>query len=287
MKQLVSHIKKFVVRAYNKVKQALPDYSHKNSPKKYTQHQHAVVLMLKKKFKTTYRDVVDYLSEMPEICSFIGLNSIPHYTTAQKFFQRIGELRLLSLIDVYACRIIAVDSTGFASYSSRYYDKIANKSRKKRFQKMVLAIDTDKQLIQNVIPAIGYTYDTRYFIPIMKRLKAMYVIADKGFDSTANMLYAIRKKIKPVIEIRKDVRTGIRLRLKKLNKRFRKVYHQRSKAEAVMFVIKRKFGDTVYSRAYGLLRKEIILNAVCYNTYREILLAIMEVFYKDKSLTLC
>ena len=147
---------------------------------------------------------------------------------------------------------------------------------------MVLAIDTDKQMILNCIPAIGYTYDTRYFIPIMKKLKSKYVIADKGFDSTDNNVYVIRRKMKPVIEIRKDAKTGIRLRLKRINKRFRKIYHQRSKAEAVMFVIKRKFGDTVYSRNYCLLRKEILLNAVCYNSYREILLAIIEVFYKDK-----
>lgn len=116
MKQLVSQLKKFVVKAFNKVSQALPTYSHKNSPKKYTQHQHAVILMLKKRFKAAYRDIVDYLSEMRDVQSVIGLEAVPHYTTIQKFFKRIGELKLLSLIDVYSCRIIAVDSTGFASY---------------------------------------------------------------------------------------------------------------------------------------------------------------------------
>jgi len=237
--------------------------------------------MLKKRFKSTYRDVVDYLSEMQEVCYIIGLEHVPHYTTVQKFFMRINESYIYSLIKIYCCKIIAVDSTGFASYSSRYYDRIAGKSKKKRFQKMVLAIDTDRQTILNCIPAVGYTYDSKYFIPIMKKLKAKYVVADKGFDSANNMLHAIRKRIKPVIEIRKGVKTGIRLRLKGINKCYRKIYHQRSKAEAVMFVIKRKFGDTVYSRNYSLLRKEILLNAVCYNTYREILLAIIEVFYKD------
>ena len=53
MKELASKLKKFVVKAYNKVKQALPAYSHKNSPKKYTQHQHVVMLMLKKRFKAS------------------------------------------------------------------------------------------------------------------------------------------------------------------------------------------------------------------------------------------
>lgn len=280
MKKLVSPLKKFVVKAYNKVKQALPAYSHKNSPKKYTQHQHAVMLMLKKKFKSTYRDIVDYISEMPEIRSIIGLNTIPHYTTIQKFFQRVDELKLLSLIEVYSCKVIAVDSTGFTAYSSRYYEKIAKRSKKKRFQKMVIAVDADRQLILNIIPAIGYTYDSRYFIPLMKGLKAKYVVADKGYDSTKNILYAIRKKMKPLIDIRDGVKTGIRARLKKRNKRYRKTYNQRGKVESVIFVIKRKFGDTVYSRSYGLLRKEIILNGVCYNTYREILLSIIEVFYK-------
>ncbi len=41
-----------------------------------------------------------------------------------------------------------------------------------------------------------------------------------------------------------------------------------------MFVIKRKFGDTVFSRSYGLLRKETLLNAVCYNACRETMLFI-------------
>lgn len=281
---IVSQLKKFVVRAYNKVKQALPAYSHKNSPKKYTQHQHAVLLMLKKKFKATYRDIVEYISEMPEIQAVIGLNNVPHYTTIQKFFHRIDEQQLLSLIDAYTCRIIAVDSSGFAAYSSSYYDRIANRSKKKRFQKMVLAVDTDKQLILSIIPAIGYTYDSRYFIPLMKGLKAKYVVADKGYDSTKNMLYAIGKGMKPLIDIRKDVKTGIRARLKRRNKRYKKIYHQRSKVESVISVIKRKFGNYCYSRKYCLLRKEIILNGVCYNTYREISLVIIEVFYKDKFL---
>ena len=172
MKQLVFQLKRFVVKAYNKVRQSLPDYSHKNSPKKFTQPQHAVVLMLKKKFKATYRDVVDYLSEMPDIRHVMGLTDTPHYTTIQKFFQRIGEFNLLSLIEAYSCKAIAVDSTGFPAYSSSYYDKIAGKSRKKRYQKMSVAIDCNNQLILNCMPAIGYRHDSKFFIPLIEKLDA-------------------------------------------------------------------------------------------------------------------
>jgi IS5 family transposase len=143
--------------------------------------------MLKKKFKATYRDVVDYLLEMPDIRQAIELTDIPHYTTIQKFFKRINELKLLSLIEAYSCEAIAVDSTGFTAYSSSYYDKIAKKSKKKRYQKMLIAIDVDKQLILNTIPAIGYKHDSKFFIPLIKQLKAKYFIADKGYDSTDNI----------------------------------------------------------------------------------------------------
>lgn len=267
---LVSQLKKFVVKAFNKVRQALPDYSHKNSPKKFTQPQHAVLLMLKKKFKATYRDVIDYLSEMGEIQKAIGLSDAPHYTTIQKFFQRIGELNLLSLIEAYSCKAIAVDSTGFPAYSSSYYDKIAEKSKKKRYQKMSIAIDADKQLILNCIPAVGYRHDSKFFIPLIENLDAKYFIGDKGYDSTENINQAINKGAKALIAIKDNAKTGIRAVLKRINKKFSRIYHKRSLVETVNFVIKRKFGDTVYSRCYSLLRKEILLNAVCYNVYREI-----------------
>jgi len=248
---LVSQLKRFVVKSCNKAKEALPDYSHKNSPKKFTQPQHAVVLMLKKKFKTTYRDVIDYLSEMQDIRHAVGLTDIPHYTTIQKFFSRI-----------------AVDSTGFHAYSSSYYDKIAKNSKKKRYQKMSIAIDTGNQMVMNVIPAIGYKHDGKFFIPLTEPLVAEYFIGDKGYDSAENVNHCIRKNARTLIAIKDNARTGIRAVLKKSNKKFDGIYHKKSLAETGMFVIKRKFGDTVYSRCYRLLRKEILLNAVCYNVYR-------------------
>ena len=73
-----------------------------------------------------------------------------------------------------------------------------------------------------------------------------------------------------MIAIKDNAKTGIRKQLKKSNKKLSKLYRRRSLAETVMFVNKRKFGDAVYSRCYRLLRKEILLNAVCYNVYREI-----------------
>lgn len=103
-----SKLKNFVKTAYNKVRSSkLPKFSHKNSPKKFTQHQHSVLCMLKKRLRMPYRDLIDVLEEMPEICRILELKQIPHYTTIQKFFQRIDEKEFLLLIEVY-CVILLV-----------------------------------------------------------------------------------------------------------------------------------------------------------------------------------
>src|SRR5271154_1302399 len=82
-----SKYKKFVEIAFMEVKRVLRPYSDKFSKKTYTQHQHAVAILLMKYEKKTYRDVVDLLKEM---WSYFGFEDrIPHFTTLQKFFARV------------------------------------------------------------------------------------------------------------------------------------------------------------------------------------------------------
>jgi hypothetical protein len=45
---------------------ALPLYSHRNSPKKFTQHQLFACLVLKNFLKTDYRGVVAQLADCPD-----------------------------------------------------------------------------------------------------------------------------------------------------------------------------------------------------------------------------
>lgn len=135
---------------------------------------------------------------------------------------------------------------------------------------MSIAIDCNKQLVLNTMPAIGYMHDSKFFIPLTESLETDYFIGDKGYDSTENIKHCIKKNARVLIDIKDNAKKGIRAVLKRTSKRFSRIYHKRSLVESIIFVIKRKFGDTVYSRCYGLLRKEIVLNAVCYNVYREI-----------------
>ncbi len=71
---------------------ALPAYSHRYSPKKFTQHQLFACLVLKNFLKTDYRGVVAHLADHPTLLSLLNLRAVPHFTTLQK-----ASVRLLKL----------------------------------------------------------------------------------------------------------------------------------------------------------------------------------------------
>jgi IS5 family transposase len=116
------------------------------------------------------------------------------------------------------------------------------------------------------MPGIGYSHDSPYLIPLAKELKFGLLVADKGFDSLRNISWVLSRGAKPLIAIRRNAKHRLRVRLRKRN---RKAYKHRAKAENIISVIKRKFGEHVSSRSWPALRKEVILLAIAYNVHRE------------------
>lgn len=256
-----SKLIKFVAFALGVVKDAIPKYSNRFSKRIYTQQQLCVLLMLKKKLKVSYRDLIELLSLMPEILKILHFLELPHFTTVQKFFSRISEKELLLMIKTFTSNIVAVDGTGIHSYSSKHYDFVIHK--KNSFQKLAIAIDTKTKKILNAYTCDGFVHDTNTFLPLVKPLSAKYVVADKGFDSNKNREYAKLLGIKPVIPYREHNSL-----LKKLNELLnKKIYNKRPNVEGVFSVMKRKFGDCAYSKRYENIRKEMFLKCVSYNVY--------------------
>jgi hypothetical protein len=80
--------RKVTLEAFEVAKQTLPAYSHRFSPKKFTQHQLFALLVLKTHQQQDYRGVIALLEDMPELAKELGLKAIPHYTTLQKASER-------------------------------------------------------------------------------------------------------------------------------------------------------------------------------------------------------
>jgi len=72
-----SRLLRFVERAMMLVRRAVARFSTRYSRKWFTLRQHVVLLCLKVKKTTTYRDLVDEIIEMPRIRDALNLDSIP------------------------------------------------------------------------------------------------------------------------------------------------------------------------------------------------------------------
>ena len=70
-------------------KSSFAAHHHRNSPKKFTQHQLFACLVLNDFFMTDYRGLVEHLADCDPLADSIELICIPHYTMFQKAARRL------------------------------------------------------------------------------------------------------------------------------------------------------------------------------------------------------
>ena len=98
----------------------LPLYSNERSKRSFTQHQLLVLVVLRQLMARSYRDFIDWFSLMTVLWHRLGLRTMPHFTTLQKFSMRIDEHLLDGLMatldsSVAGGRLVTVDPTGLRS----------------------------------------------------------------------------------------------------------------------------------------------------------------------------
>jgi len=253
----------------------------------YKQHQHISIVCLMKYFRLHYRSVVQLLDVIPALKKIIGIKQLPHFTTVHKFFRRFSSSMMETILRQTARLFgitestLAIDSSGFSSnYASRYYMMIKYRQEKgvwrSSYIKNAVSVDTDTHAVISMLPSREHTNDFANFIPLAKKSGRVVnigtVVADRGYDSEENNRFVrYHMKARNVIRVRMDrkcKRRHGRLRRELVKDIDWETYGRRNMIETMFSVIKRKFGDTLYSRSLRLQKKELKLLCIVYNLHR-------------------
>ncbi len=283
---------KFIEQAIIISKRLLPAYSSKFSKKKYMMYQLFTILLYKVWTNKSYRDVIEIIASNPAFVNLLSLSEIPHFTTIQKFSERIDR-RLITYVfnkilkffyGLLGNRMI-IDSTGFSvNYHSFYYDKRLKefgRRVKKKYVKTTICVDDQSQLIVSYSVYFGHIHDSKEFKKTLENMdkeiigKFKIIIGDKGYDSEENHIIAKEYGLVAIIPARyEDVpihRTRGENR-KRMKRHLPKEYNRRPIVETVHYAIKRKSGSFVRSRIPELSEKEIAIKIIAYNIRRIVVL---------------
>ena len=123
----------------------IPLFSNRKSNHIFTIWQHIVLVAIRQYEGKSYRMFVEWLIEAYYLRSFLRLSRIPHFTTLQKFTDRINNSLLEKIISSFIVisgtkHIFAgIDSTGFKiTHAAQYYTERTELGREENMRNYLL-----------------------------------------------------------------------------------------------------------------------------------------------------
>jgi hypothetical protein len=262
----------------------IPLFLHRKSNHIFTVWQHMVLLVIRQYEGKSYRMFSEWLVEAYYLRTVLKLSHIPHFTTLQKFTERISGTILEKIISSFVILtkrrhlFVGIDSSGFkATHASQYYTE-RTKLRRRKYIKLSLAADVLQQIICTIkIRRAPTRHDNIDFRPLITKtseiLPLSVVIGDKAYDSEVNhilvrdILHAL--SVIPARYEHVPIR-NTHGKYRKLMKHgySKSLYSQRNKDETIVSVIKRLFGEHVTSRLVKTQNRELSFRCIAYNTHR-------------------
>lgn len=248
------------------------------SKKMYGNFVHVFLCVYKEKLNMSYRRFVEVCMEN-NMQRMLCIKRIPHFTTIQKFVQRMKKelfeklvracTKLLNVQDVVG----AIDGTGFSNTNpSHYYQKRIDGKEVKNYTKTVFLSDVRTKLILDVETQSDRTHETTHFKPMVKQLASCLktILADKGYDSMSNRKFCWKNGIGVHIPFREYSKTRNEINHESKKQMYKKMfdktlYNKRALAETVNSAIKQTLGGFVRARSASNQQKTVTIKALAYN----------------------
>lgn len=190
--------------ALEAAREAVADYAHPKSPRKFTQPQLLACLIVKELRGLDYRSIHVMLCEWSDLRSALELQRIPHFTTLcaaskrllskptatallRAILQRCRQMGLLKIRSKWA----AIDSTGLETrHASRYYTRRCKRHQghyKRRFPKLTAICDTSTHLLLGMVidrgPRLDFIEDEATVLNALEHQPFETLLADAGYES--------------------------------------------------------------------------------------------------------
>jgi hypothetical protein len=284
--------KDVLTEAWSVAGQVFPKYSHKNSPKKFTQCQLFACLVLKNFLKLDYRGLQQLLSDCSDLKACIELKSVPHFTTFQKASKKLLAAEPVQRLLSETVRrmmgrrkyvdLAAVDSTGLESTAASPYF-VKRRSRQEnpwktvvyhRYPKLAIVCKAFDQFIIAFKTHRGPKPDVDEFKGLVeqaqRRVGLRVVVADAGYDSESNHEFGRQtlgaRTIIPAKHGRPTAKPARGKYRRLMQTRFdKKTYVQRAQAETTVSMLKRRQGNHIRGKTYWSQSRDLRLMVLTHN----------------------
>jgi len=258
----------------------LAPYSHRNSPKKFTQEQLITCLILKAYLNKTYRDIVDLLEVTDELRKRMGLTQVPHYSTLKKFADRSDTLHIVDCMLLEIVREFdmeseeaAIDSTGLETTSASAHYKTRSGMQRKKYIKVSVCVMTATLLPSSLHLSWGPGNDKSEAGSVLAKAsnvnRPQRLLADAGYDAEwvhefCREQWQTESIIKPAVH-RADGKMNGKYRSQMTEETLQeKNYGRRWLVESFMSGLKRTTNSALRSRTEHGLFIEAAMNVLAY-----------------------
>jgi hypothetical protein len=261
-------------------KKYVEPYSHRNSPKKFTQSQLLTLLVLRAYLKTTYRGIIEVLEVSDALRQKLGLTQVPNYSTLKKFADRSSVLEiidalLLELVRQFAAQDTeaAVDSTGFETTSASAHFQSKTGRKRSKFVKVLVCVMASTLIPSSVVLGWGPSNDKQDAPDLLVKAsnvnQPQVLYADAGYDADwvhqfCRETWNVESIIKPAVHRSDGGLNGVyRPEMTEENLKA-KGYGRRWLVESFMSGLKRTTGGALTARSQQALFVEAALRVLAY-----------------------